>query len=78
MYILSETKLLPSLNKIDGRITYDSLGNLYVTDKFTYRKITRLSLLTKDETVENLTDIQYKLFFKIANHHVNTQGYQKV
>jgi hypothetical protein len=78
MYILSETKLLPALNKIDGRIVYDSVGNLFVTDKTSYRKIPRLSLLHKDEIVEDLTDMQYNLFFKIAKYHVNTQGYQKV
>lgn len=78
LYVLTEKKFIPALNKVDGRIVYDSNGDLFITDKFTYRKITRYSILANNETVDNLTETQYDLFFKIARNYVSKQGYTKV
>lgn len=75
IYILLEKEpLLRSLSMKEGRIVYSSMGHLFVVRGNNYVSITEQPLLNKGERVENLTKIQYSLFYKIAKNYVNKNG----
>jgi hypothetical protein len=72
VYALIEgRKLIPSLNRIDGRYVYDSEGNVYITKPTNYLKVTAEPLLRRFYRVEGLTDRQYDLFYRIAKNILN-------
>ena len=76
VYALVPIKLQPALNKIDGRIVYNSRGELFITEGYKYRLLMSKSILVDNEVVEELTDLQYTMFYKIATKYVTTQGYK--
>jgi hypothetical protein len=69
-------KCIPYLNFTPGNHVYDEEGNLYITfirngeEKY---KLIGQTVLIEGESVTDLTDIQYKLFYNLT---INSKNYE--